>query len=59
MGEKPDVCEKCEGHGVIEDWHCLHYSRSVPELGIYAGKVYDRWKETIPCPECKGDDDAV
>ena len=46
-------CDYCDGHGVIEDWHCLCYQRSVPEQNIYAGQVYDKWKEIIPCPKCK------
>ena len=39
-----DKCDYCDGQGVIEDWHCLCYQN---------GKVYDKWKEIIPCPKCK------
>jgi hypothetical protein len=46
-------CDYCNGHGVIEDWHVLCYQRSAPEHKIYAGQVYDSWKDIIPCPQCK------
>lgn len=39
-------CEKCDGHGVIEDWYYLHLTNGV---------VYHRWKEVIPCPQCKNE----
>ena len=43
-GDVMKQCDYCDGHGVIEDWHCLCYP---------SGKVYDKWKEIIPCPKCK------
>ena len=46
-------CDYCNGHGIIEDWHVLCYQRSAPEHKIYAGQVYDNWKNIIPCPQCK------
>jgi hypothetical protein len=39
-----EQCSYCDGHKVVEDWHCLHYKN---------GKAYHQWKEIIPCPVCK------
>lgn len=36
-------CEKCNGHGTIEDWYYLHHTN---------GKIYDKWKDIISCPQC-------
>jgi len=43
-------CEKCDGHGVIEDWYYLHLANGV---------VYHKWKDIISCPQCTEKDDRL
>ena len=43
-------CEKCDGHGVIEDWYYLHSEK---------GAIYHRWKDIMQCPQCTKEEERL